>query len=209
MKCDKFEKYELGELEETAFQEHKRSCYSCSNRIKEDIRLMSQVKDIKKPLEAPLLWEKIEIRLKREAQTHKRTVSVFKLENIFRYSAIAASLLIIIGLSLYLLSKRTTEYSGLLARSALEKIENREKGYMQAISELEKIVQPKMASMDIELMLLYKDRLETIDAQIVQCKEALAGNPANSHIRKYLLAALQDKKETLKEIVRFEQYGRL
>jgi hypothetical protein len=49
-------------------------------------------------------------------------------------------------------------------------------------------------------MLLYRDRLETIDAQIARCQEALAENPSNAHIRRYLLAALQDKKETLREL---------
>ena len=55
--------------------------------------------------------------------------------------------------------------------------------------------------MNVELMLLYRDRLETIDDQIEQCREALSENPANAHIRRYMLAALQDKKETLKELL--------
>jgi hypothetical protein len=57
-----------------------------------------------------------------------------------------------------------------------------------------------MANMNIELMLLYRDRLETIDDQIDRCREALLENPANTHIRRYMLAALQDKKDTLTEL---------
>jgi hypothetical protein len=71
---------------------------------------------------------------------------------------------------------------------------------MKAIEELEKQTIPRMASMNIELMLLYRDRLETIDDQIKRCREALSENPANTHIRRYMLAALQDKKETLMEL---------
>jgi hypothetical protein len=55
------------------------------------------------------------------------------------------------------------------------------------------------------MMLLYRDKLETIDAQIERCKEALALNPASAHIRRYLLAALQDKKGTLAELLSYKQ----
>lgn len=73
--------------------------------------------------------------------------------------------------------------------------------YESAIAELEKVVSVKMSALDLELMFLYRDRLETINAQIVQCKEAISTNPANSHIRRYLLMALQDKQETMKELL--------
>ena len=58
-----------------------------------------------------------------------------------------------------------------------------------------------MARMDPSLMLLYRDKLETIETQIAYCKEALIDNPANAHIRRYLLIALQDKKKALQEII--------
>ena len=60
----------------------------------------------------------------------------------------------------------------------------------------------KMESLDLNLALLYRDKLETIDSQIERCKDALQDNPANTHIRRYLLAALDDKKQTLREILR-------
>ena len=66
------------------------------------------------------------------------------------------------------------------------------------------MAKPKFSQLDFELMLLYQDRLETIDSQIERCKDALENNPANAHIRRYLLAALQDKKEMLREILEIE-----
>jgi len=59
-----------------------------------------------------------------------------------------------------------------------------------------------MAELDLELMLLYRDRLEIIDQQIVECKEALSSNSGNAHIRRYMLAAFQEKKNTLRDIMR-------
>jgi len=54
------------------------------------------------------------------------------------------------------------------------------------------------------MMLLYREKLETIDAQIERCQEALAANPANAHIRRYLLAALQDKKAALADLLSYK-----
>jgi hypothetical protein len=88
-----------------------------------------------------------------------------------------------------------------MAKKALARVEQKEQDYLKAIQDLEKQALPKMAGMDLKLVFLYRDRLETIDAQIKQCQEALALNPANAHIRRYLMMALIDKKETLAEIL--------
>ena len=76
-----------------------------------------------------------------------------------------------------------------------------EKEYEKAIAELEKLTIPLVANADTDLMLLYRDKLETIDIQIERCKEALKHNGADAHIRRYLLTAYQDKKETLIELL--------
>jgi hypothetical protein len=55
--------------------------------------------------------------------------------------------------------------------------------------------------MDIQMMSLYRDKLAVIDAQIGKCRDALDSNPGNAHIRRYLLAALQDKHQTLADML--------
>jgi len=50
-------------------------------------------------------------------------------------------------------------------------------------------------------MSLYRDKLAAIDAQIDKCREALDSNPGNAHIRQYLLAALQDKRQALADVL--------
>jgi hypothetical protein len=87
--------------------------------------------------------------------------------------------------------------SGLLARRALARVELKEREYTEAIGALEKLAGPKIEAMDLQMMSLYRDKLAAIDAQIERCREALASNPANAHIRSYLLAALRDKRQTL------------
>ena len=61
-----------------------------------------------------------------------------------------------------------------------------------------------MFKFDTDIYLLYRDKLEVIDSQLALYREGLKESPGNAHIRRYYLAALQDKKNTLKEILQIE-----
>jgi hypothetical protein len=116
-----------------------------------------------------------------------------------RTAGVAALALVAVGVAAWFLFIRPSPGtgSGLMADAALARVETEEREYAAAIHDLEAKAEPKLAEMDFSLMALYRDRLETIDAQIERCREAIGRNPWNAHIRKYMLAALQDKKETL------------
>lgn len=202
MSCNRYEAYELGRIEHRAFLEHLVSCSECRERVEQDARLMALAKSVKQPVHAPLLWARIEKSLVTEKRTGEKRSRLFG----FRQRTVvllraAAVVMIMVGAGILLWPKRPAS-SGLLAESALKRVEQQEKAYIGAIAALEERVRPKLEEMDIELALLYRDRLETIDAQIEDCREALSKNPANGHIRRYMLAALQDKKETLWELLR-------
>jgi hypothetical protein len=201
MSCNKLKRYEFGTLGESEFQKHLKTCASCQERVNQDSRLMSLARGLKRPVESPHLWNRIEESLRKE-----QLKEIESGEKKIRWSPLrllpaSAAILLIMSIGLYFLLKPETSKSGLLTESALMKVEKKERDYVDAIEELEEIALPKMAEMNVELMLLYRDRLETIDDQIEQCREALSENPANAHIRRYMLAALQDKKETLKELL--------
>ena len=196
MNCNEYKKFELGELGEEKFRSHVKLCSLCQNHIAEEKRLISVIKDLKQPVEAPELWNRIEGSLKAEQRLSK---SFYTNTVVFR--RIAAVLIIAVGLSVYFMSRNSFSDSKLLNQSALLKVVKKEKEYESAISELEKIALVKMTGLDLELMFLYRDRLDTINTQISQCKEAISENPANTHIRRYLLMALQDKQETMKELL--------
>jgi len=200
MSCQKFKQYNMGEIDDHTFEQHLKKCETCRAQVEADTRLMNLAKSLKKPVAAPDLWYRIEAQLQRDMQ---------KQQSRHRYSQwmywkplrIAAVLVMIIGLGILYHEHQNQNPSSLLARTALEKVEKQEQAYEKAISELQQISRLQFSKLDIELQFLYKDRLETIDQQIAQCKDALATNPANAHIRKYLLIALKDKKETLREII--------
>jgi hypothetical protein len=202
MSCAFYQKYELGEIGEDEFNRHSSACPECQKLLAQDAQLLALAKNLTPPESSPLLWAKIENTLRAEQQK-RRSAWLFNWpEQTWTILRIAAILLVAVGIGSYLLFKPAPSAPRLLEGAALEKVEQKEREYAAAIAELERVTSPQMAKLDLELMLLYRDRLETIDAQIARCREALAINPGNAHIRRYLLAALQDKKQTLRELAK-------
>lgn len=204
MSCHKFKKYEFGRLSRSEFQQHLKTCAVCQERVKQDTQLLSLARSLKRPVESPHLWDRIEESLREEQHRGKQTRVEGARWSLIRLLPAAAAALLIVSVGFYFLLKPEAGKSGILTESALAKIEKKEREYIEAIEELEERTLPKMADMNLELMLLYRDRLETINDQIERCREALSENPANAHIRRYMLAALQDKKQTLKELLESE-----
>jgi len=201
MSCEFYQKRELGEMAESEFSLHLTACSKCQKLIEQDARILTLAQSLQKPVASPLLWAKIENALRAEQQKNRRHRRIYWPEPKWTLLRLAAVLLLGIGLGSYLIFKPKPSEPRLLAGAALQQVEKREREYAAAIAALERTALPQMAKLDAELMLLYRDRLETIDAQIARCQEALAENPSNAHIRRYLLAALQDKKETLRELL--------
>jgi predicted anti-sigma-YlaC factor YlaD len=202
MMCDGFKKVCLGEWTQDVFQEHMRTCPECSEAFERDRKMLDMSRSLKAEVKVPDLWDRIEsdLRNRRDIQTGRQ----WKF-SIFRIAAILM-LGFILGLSLVsrLRNERNDTPSGLLADSVLKNVEVQQKAYERAITELEIVASTRLVTLNQELMFLYRDRLEVIDEQIAQCREALATSHANAHIHRYLLAALQDKQETLKEIMNIE-----
>lgn len=201
MSCEFYQKRELGEMNEAEFSLHLPACAECQKLLEQDARILTLAQSLQKPAASPLLWAKIENALRAEQQRNRRYGPINWLEQKRTLLRLAAVLLLGIGLGSYFLFKPKPSAPRLLAGTALQQVEKREQEYVEAIAALERTALPQMAKLDTDLMLLYRDRLETIDAQITRCQEALAENPSNAHIRRYLLAALQDKKETLRELL--------
>lgn len=205
--CNQFKKYELGKISEDNFQKHLKTCPECKQLMAEDARLMALAQELDQSVVAPKLWERIEADLITEKSVEQKRTFQIPQTRIWYILRIAAVFLLIFGAGYFSHYFYESRESRLLSDATIEKIESREQEYIQAIAELEIQTGTKMSQMDLDLMLLYRDRLETIDIQISRCKEELANNPANAHIRRYLLAALQDKKATLMEILKFEMQG--
>lgn len=213
MTCNELKKYDRGELDEPEFRLHASRCSSCREALRLDREVMSLAKTTRKHIEAPRLWSRIEKALQAELPAKSSIKKEPQTRNAFPFDwfsnrpkslwlvPASAILMVCVAFGIYFGLRSSRPDSGLLAQKALAKVEQKEQEYMEAIRELEEQALSRMADMDLELEFLYRDRLETIDAQIARCQEALSSNPANGHIRRYLMAALQDKKDTLAEVL--------
>lgn len=202
MQCKYYRHHEIGELSDADYALHAATCIRCQQLAARDAELLRLTRSLQQPVRSPMLWAKIENQLRDEQQRQQRPAKSNRAGRFTRLR-IAAMLVLAIGAG-YVLGQFFNDgvpEGRLLTASLLERVEKKERDYEAAISELESQAEARLASMDTGLMLLYRDRLETIDAQILRCKEALAENPANAHIRRYLLLALNDKRETLKEVL--------
>jgi CII-binding regulator of phage lambda lysogenization HflD len=97
--------------------------------------------------------------------------------------------------------QKETSSERILSQNALEKVKDAEEKYLDAITGLEDLAYYQLENTTEPLAQLYRNKLSLIDRQIQNCQEALETNPANSHIRRYLMAALQDKQKTLEDIL--------
>ncbi len=209
MSCELYEKHELGLVEKAVFDDHVKTCEECSRAAAQDQRLMNEAGQLGAQIDSPMLWGKIENTLREEIQREERFAQTAQFKKwhsrpIFRM-AMAAVLLVAVSAGIFFVQKETQApqpSARLLTESALEQVRQTEKAYEEAIAQLETTANKKILEMDIELALLYRDKLETIDAQIERCREALAENPGNAHIRRYMMAALQDKRTTLEGLLK-------
>ncbi|MFC1569389.1 hypothetical protein ACFL4L_04080 [bacterium] len=200
MHCDGFQKYQLGKWSEQKFLDHIKTCLNCAEAEKKDHDLLDLARSLKTEVNAPTLWARIGSAIQQNIEQKEGygLKSRWGRHPLFRMAAV---LLLGIGLGLFLKSGLLLTQSGILSDSVLKRVEAHERVYESAIADLETEAGQQLVEMDFELMLLYRDRLVTIDEQIHECKTELTRNPANAHIRRYLLAALKDKKETLNEII--------
>lgn len=198
MNCDKYEKRELGQLDELSFQRHAGTCDTCQARQSEDARLLGLARELERPAESPQLWGRIEASLETARQQQARPS-----RRVWMYRAAAV---LVVGAGLGALVQQGAGNNqkadpGLYSSQALAKARNSQQEYAAAVAELEQVAGARFELMDMELAILYRDKIETIDTQIARCQDALRRNPANTHIHRYLLAALQDKRETLEEVL--------
>jgi|GEM_PF-524796 len=214
MKCRKFDAYETGRITAAEFESHIRGCADCAALAALESRLDEEIRALREPAAGrPELWGRIETALAAEKveapasttgagrarrEPHRRPLaSLF--ERFPRQVLVPAGLTILLALAgaAVMFLRVQARPAGILADRALARVEVKEREYAEAIGALEKLAGPKIEAMDLQMMSLYKDKLAAIDAQIEKCREALASNPANAHIRSYLLAALRDKRQAL------------
>ncbi|MDJ0840554.1 MAG: hypothetical protein QNK37_28855 [Acidobacteriota bacterium] len=200
--CNRYEQYELGSLGEADYRAHAADCPQCQAleaRDRELLDLCAELRD--EPVDIDTPWQKLKPKLT------ARRAPLIAFPKRSRIAMVAAAAALILAFVLGWQMGRTDQEAvpGLLSDSLLAEVADRESQYLAAIERLAVAAQAPLNRMDDELRRLYQSRLAVIDAQIEECKDELTRNPANAHIRRYLLAALQDKSATLNEIIDYPQ----
>jgi len=210
LSCNVYKKFIDCQLTEEEFSTHAGTCPECKEAWEFEQQLASQITQFRTAQPSPSLWQDIRARLFAEKRKGFSPAGV-KFQQFFKtlsarpawQFAAAGVMLIIIVFGILNYAPRSSDH--FISNRTLARVEQKEREYEQAIAELEKEAMPELNLADTELLLLYRDKIETINSQIQRCKEALAAYPHSVSIRKYLLAAYQEKKETLQEVLVFTQ----
>jgi len=84
--------------------------------------------------------------------------------------------------------------------AAFEDLKQAELKYEQAIEELSRVCQHKLAAFNPDLAQIFNDNLATMDYYLDECRQAMKHDPENPLVHRYLLAAYQKKVDLLKTI---------
>lgn len=203
MSCSYYEKYSLGKITEREFKKHLEHCEECNYMIQQDKKIEFQVKDIRTAFHPDILWQSIESSLITEKEKNKSNSEVYRMT--FKIMRAAAILILVLVSGVIIKTNYFNSQSNLLSDSSIERYNKREKSCIRKIEHLEKNVQFSLNDGNIEQQLRYKEYLETVNSQIRDYHQALENNPANAHIRNYLIQALRSKKQVLKEFAQLQR----
>ena len=196
MNCNKFEEYLNDQLDLAILKVHMESCEDCRKAYQVDTWIMDRSKKLNENLAIPDLWPSIE----KGIQKKEPLILKFRTRKRLLLAA-AATFLIITTIWMFNSYQKETSSERILSQKTLEKVKDAEAKYLAAITGLEALAHQQLDNTTEPLAQLYRNKLSLIDRQIENCRQALETNPANSHIRRYLMAALQDKQKTLEDIL--------
>lgn len=178
---------------------HARECTACAEKLAAWNELSDTAQSLRTTWENDMLWPRIERALKNERS--KRAT---------RFWQYAAAVLITIGLGgtgyygVRVQTRQAAFDNTIIRISALDEVEKAEQEHIRAISNLEKLAEPKLEEADSPLMVSYKEKLMLLDDAIAECKANVDRNEQNAHLRKQLLAMYSEKQQTLKEVLQEE-----
>lgn len=193
--CEVYEEYGQGAIEEARFVAHAGDCSACQQLLEEDRKLLEGAATLRPAVrDGGDIWAGVSgsgVAGALDRARWKRPA--------WRYGRIAAVLLA--GLGIWQLVGSGGDGSRLLLHGeALARVEQAERAYVEAIEALATQAGVDEQGDADELGRLLADRLAVIDVQIARCREAARQNPGNPQVRQYLLAALQEKEATLREV---------
>jgi hypothetical protein len=195
---------------------HAATCAECGTEVRGWKALSLAAEELRDYEESSALWQRIEgsLRAKAEKETPRQTLwerlAIWRNVPLGWQAALTGALVLALSISgWYLGTHRAPKDAGaagrLLKSDALQKVEEAERAYVQAIDKLAMDAKPQLDDAASPLMASYREKLMVIDSAIDELRAQAGQNPSNAHLRNQLLAMYQEKKETLQEVLETER----
>ena len=212
MNCEQFEDALVGDTldEREAAKAHAAECAHCAALWREDLQLAHAVQAWKaaEPAPSKRLERRIAARIaeRGEGRTRRTTVVAWR-------SFAAAAVLALTALALWRHGVPLRKQQVPPIERALQEAETSRTRYVEAIAELERQTKPLLAragdpALDAEkaaLLLRYRDRLTHLDSVLDEVQTFLEEHPGHARAHAVLLAAYEEKKEVLVEVLSLDR----
>lgn len=216
----------LGPLRRAELQQHLDECPAC-RRLADDMRRIRELaQSLDRPAPPDRVWLQVAGRLRQEGRIATPTPRAVVTRR-FMPLAIAASLLLVIGASLYLLYPRSTavapqpdthataqQPSGNAAQmDAVQGVEAEfrlaEQHLQNGIAKLEEAIKSESAQIDPQTAATLQKSLQAIDLAIAESRTALRAEPENPLAYQRLFAALRTKVTVLQKTIALMNHMRM
>ncbi|HKD10809.1 MAG TPA: hypothetical protein VKE50_01995 [Thermoanaerobaculia bacterium] len=213
--CRRFEEW-LDRGTENGFAEletHAAACGPCREELELWNRISQAAPSLRKRWESPGLWVRIEKSIHESRRADEASRGRKESRAWWPLLAAAALFLVaMIGLRVFrpslgereLLTSRSFS-KPLLTEDALSDVEKSEERYVASIERLSRLAEPKLRQPSTPLLISYREKLLLLDTAIAELRSQLDQNRFNTHLRKELLAAYQEKQHTLEQVVKEEK----
>jgi len=216
MRCSKAKKLisslidgDLDKKQTTAIKQHVSVCSSCNKLWQDFSSISDSAKNLDEYEPPDYIWMKVRHRLNKGGLESSSDVYSrgrwFALPGFGFALASAALLLLIVG-GILLKPHFFKDESALLqvnesSKYTLAKLEEAEMHYQKAIKALAEAVAVQERHMDPQVAEVFRINLETINASIAVCKQAVMQDPNNFESRNFLMAAYKEKANLLNKLM--------
>jgi putative zinc finger protein len=216
----------LGPLRRSELQQHLDECPACRAFADDMRRIRDLAQSLDRPAPPDRVWLQVAGRLRQEGRI-AQTSSPAAASRRFMPLAIAASLLIMVGASLYVLYSRqagapahqdahlsSQQPAGNAAQTnAVEGIEAEfrlaEQHYQNAIARLEEAAKSDSNAIDPQTAAMLQKNLQLIDQAIAESRAALRSEPQSAQARDSLFEALRKKVTVLQDTIALMNHMRM
>lgn len=180
---------------------HATQCASCRAELEASEQVAHWAAARRQAWESPALWPSIESAL-RAGPARPR---IHFLPTPRAWAAIAALLVLTVPMVWYarLHHSRPIVSDDFLTAQTLQQVESARAAYVQSIEQLNKLAKPALNNDNLRAMAAYRDKLQLLDKAIAETRAAAAGNRLNAQVQAQLAALLQDKQNTLQEVLKY------